>query len=277
MVGIIDVGGGLRGIYGAGILDYCLDNNIEFDMCVGVSAGAANMISYIAGQKGRNYLYYNEYAFRKEYISLSNFRHTGSYLDLDYVYGELSNRGGENPLDYPEVAKTDKKLVVVATNAKTGRPKYFGLDDIQQDNYDIFKASACVPIANKPYEIQGIPYFDGGVADPIPVEYALDHGCDKVVVILTKPRDFYRQTATDQIWAKMIEHAYPRFAQTMSMHAQTYNDQLDLAKLYEAEGKVQILAPSNTATMGTFDKDRQKLDDLYHQGYKDAEKIRFYR
>ena len=98
--GVIDVGGGLRGVYAAGIFDYCLDENIQFDLCIGVSAGSANVTSYIAGQKKRNYAFYTEYPFRKEYMSLRNFLFKKSYLDLDYVYGTLSNADGENPLDY---------------------------------------------------------------------------------------------------------------------------------------------------------------------------------
>ncbi len=99
--GIIDVGGGLRGIYGAGVLDRCLEENVHFDCCIGVSAGSANMTSYVAGQKGRNKPFYDEYSFRKEYMSVKNLLEKHSYLDLSYVYGTLSNRAGENPLDYP--------------------------------------------------------------------------------------------------------------------------------------------------------------------------------
>lgn len=85
--GIIDVGGGLRGIYGAGVLDRCLEEGIHFDCCIGVSAGSANMSSYIAGQHGRNKPFYDEYSFRKEYMSVKNLVQKHSYLDLGYVYG----------------------------------------------------------------------------------------------------------------------------------------------------------------------------------------------
>ena len=97
--GIIDVGGGLRGIYGAGVLDRCMEEGVRFDCCIGVSAGSANMSSYVAGQHGRNKPFYQDYSFRKEYMSVGNLVRKHSYLDLEYVYGALSNRGGENPLD----------------------------------------------------------------------------------------------------------------------------------------------------------------------------------
>ena len=98
-IGVIDVGGGYRGIYAAGVLDYCMDQNITFDLGIGISAGSANLASYAAGQKGRNYRFYTEYGFRKQYASLGNFIRKKSYIDMDYVYGTLSNHDGESPLN----------------------------------------------------------------------------------------------------------------------------------------------------------------------------------
>lgn len=98
--GVIDVGGGLRGIYAAGVLDYCMDHGIRFDLGVGISAGSANLASFAAGQKRRNHQFYTEYAFRKQYMSVRNFIFRRSFIDMDYVYGTLSCSNGENPLDY---------------------------------------------------------------------------------------------------------------------------------------------------------------------------------
>lgn len=102
-LGIIDVGGGTRGIYGAGVFDRLLEEGITCDYFIGVSAGAANGASYLAGQAYRNYRFYNDYAFRKEYMSLRNFIRTGSYIDLDYVFSYLTNSNGEDPLDYKAI------------------------------------------------------------------------------------------------------------------------------------------------------------------------------
>lgn len=97
------LGGVLWGVYAAGVWDYCLDADIRFDLGIGVSAGSANIASYIAGQKKRNCTFYTEYPFRKEYMSIKNFITKRSYLDLDYIDGTLSNSGGENPLDYQKI------------------------------------------------------------------------------------------------------------------------------------------------------------------------------
>lgn len=161
--GIVDVGGGLRGIYAAGVLDYCMDQNIRFDFGIGVSAGSANLASYAAGQRGRNYQFYTEYAFRKEYMSLSNFIFKKSFVDMDYVYGTLCNADGENPLDYPALRDNPMEFFVVATDAFTGQAKYFDKSDIQQDDYNILKASFSIPFVCKPYTVQGKAYYDGAL------------------------------------------------------------------------------------------------------------------
>ena len=119
-LGVVDVGGGMRGMYTAGVLDYCLEAGIKFDCCIGVSAGSANLISYLAGQHGRNYKFYYEYSFRKKYMGLGNFLFSGSYFNLNYIYGTLANSGGEYPLDYDAYKKNPADFFVVAEDAVSG-------------------------------------------------------------------------------------------------------------------------------------------------------------
>ena len=170
--GVIDVGGGLRGIYGAGVLDRCLEEDLRFDLCIGVSAGSANMASYLAGQHGRNKPFYDEYSFRREYMSVHNLIRKHSYLDLGYVYGTLSNAGGENPLDYAALARSPAELCVVAANAQNGEAQYFTKADLHPDDYRVLMASCCIPVIDQPCVIDGVPYFDGGLADARPESLA---------------------------------------------------------------------------------------------------------
>ena len=160
---MVDVGGGLRGIYACGVLDRCLEEGVTFDLGIGVSAGSANLITFFAGQRGRNFRFYTEYAQRPEYMSLKNFLKKRSYVDLDYVYSTLSNSDGEDPLDYEAFAKNPAEFLVVATNAETGEGKYFDRTDIRQDCYDVMKASSTLPVVCRPYPIGGQLYFDGAL------------------------------------------------------------------------------------------------------------------
>lgn len=274
--GVIDVGGGLRGIYAAGVLDYCMDNSIRFDLGIGISAGSANLASYAAEQRGRNYKFYTEYAFRWRYMSIRNFIAKGSFIDMDYVYGTLCRADGECPLDYPALRDNPMDFHVVAANALTGETKYFDKNDIQQDNYDIFKASSSIPFVNKPYAIQGIPYYDGALGDTIPIEKAFQLGCDRVVVLLTKPENVLRSSGKDEKLAAGIRKKYPLAAERIRQRAQRYNDGVTLAKEYAKQGKALIVAPDNTCGVDTLKKDKAALQKLYEKGYQDGQKITEY-
>ena len=270
---IIDVGGGLRGIYAAGIMDCCMEEKIHFDMGIGVSAGSANIAFYTAGQEGRNYLFYTEYSSRKEYMSLGNLIHNGSYIDMDYIYGSLSNKGGENPLDYPAIAANPAKFIIVATNALTGDASYFDKSDMTQDNYDVIKASCSIPLVCPPYIVNGTPYYDGALSDPIPVKKAFSMGCDKVVLILTRPKDFRRKPGKDRLIARGIRRKYPMAAARMEQRAANYNSQLDKAVRLEQEGRLLIIAPDDTCGMDTLTRDREAMERFYKKGLQDGEAI----
>ena len=133
-IGIIDVGGGMRGIYGAGIMDRFMEEGITFDYSIGVSAGSANLSSYLSRQTKRNYKYYAEYAFRWQYMSFRSWIVTGNYLNLEYIYGSpLTNSDGECPLDFKSLMDNPMEFEIVATDSATGKPVYFSKNDMKQD------------------------------------------------------------------------------------------------------------------------------------------------
>ena len=270
MIGVVDVGGGERGVYGAAVLDWCMENGVQFDFCVGVSAGAANLFSYTAGQIGRNFAFYTTYSFRPEYMGLGLYARTREYTDLDYIYGGLSNSDGDYPLDYEAMVNSGKKFIIVATDAHSGLPVYFTMDDMSQDDYAPVKASSALPLVNKPYPVNGRLCYDGGLSDPIPVRRALEAGCEKVVLILTRPRDQYRDPIDDLRFVRMLAPKRPRIAEALANRAGLYNLQLDLAKKYEREGKVLIVAPDDISGMKTLTKDLNAIESLYAKGYADA-------
>ena len=167
-IGILDVGGGMRDIYGAGIFDYLIEKEIEIPYCIGVSAGSANIASYISKQKGRNFRFYEDYSFDKQYMSFKNYLKNGSYLDLDYIYGTLSNTDGKDAWNFEKAMESKQEMVVVSSDANTGKPVYFSKKDYKKDDYGMLKSSSNVPIVNKAYKWRGYELYDGGVCDPIP-------------------------------------------------------------------------------------------------------------
>lgn len=272
-IGVIDVGGGYRGIYAAGVLDYCMDHGIRFDLGIGVSAGSANLISYAAGQARRNYRFYTEYGLRKEYAGLRNFLFKRSFIDLDYVYGTLSNSDGEDPLDYAAAAKSPMKFFAVATEAVTGNAKYFNMSDISQDDYSVLKASCAIPFVCHPYAVGDTLYYDGALADPVPIEKAFLLGCDQVVVLLTLPEDTVRTPDQDLKLAARIRKKYPLAAEKLAQRANRYQKGVALAKSYAESGKALIVAPDDTCGVSTLSRDAGALRRLYEKGYQDGGKI----
>lgn len=270
---IVDVGGGMRGIYAAGVLDYCIDNRITFDVGIGVSAGSANIASFIAGQRGRNYVFYTEYPRRRAYMSLHHFLHDHSYLNLDYIYGTLSNAGGENPLDYAAMMDSPMEFIAVATNAETGEPVYLGKADMQQDDYSVLKASCAIPFVCHPYPVGGLACYDGGLSDTVPIQKAFDLGCDKVVLLLTKPLDQPQNTGLDETLARLIQKTYPASARRLQLRAKQYCDGLALAKEYAAQGRLCIIAPDDTCGVDTLTRNREASRRFYTKGYRDGAKL----
>lgn len=271
--GVVDVGGGLRGIYAVGVFDYCMDHGIGFDLGIGVSAGSANLASYGAHQRGRNHQFYTEYSFRSQYMSLHNFIRKKSFIDMDYVYGTLSRSDGENPLDYPALRDNPMELYVVATDARTGQARYFDKSWIHQDDYSIFKASCAIPFVCKPYEVAGVPYYDGALGDPVPVQKAFELGCDAVVLILTKPEHELRTADKDKKLAARIRRKYPAAAEKLCQRAERYNGEVAAAQELARQGRVVIISPDDTCGVSTLKKDKVSLQRLYEKGYADAEKI----
>ena len=270
MTGIIDVGGGMRDIYGAGVLDCFLDNSISFDVCIGVSAGGANLASFLAGQRGRTYSFYAEYAARKDYMSFRNLFKDGSFFNLEYIYSYLSNEDGENPLDFDRFAENSSDYFTVATNAETGKSEYLPKNSILKNNLWALKASCAMPVACQPFNYDKKIYFDGGVSDPIPVEKAFELGCDKVYVII--PRPAAKKTREFSSYMKPFLKNYPQVLDLMKHRPEIYNKKLDTLNEYIKSGKVILIAPENDFGVNMMTRDRKKLDAFYKKGYADAAK-----
>lgn len=272
MIGVIDVGGGNRGAFGAGVLDYCLDKGIQFDYCIGVSAGSANCVSYIAGQKGRNLRFYTNYNISKDAISIRNRLKYHSMLNLDFIFRTVSNEDGEDPLNYDAFVRSGQALRIVATDAETGRPVFFDKNDVERNNYRTLCASCNLPVVNRAYQLKGKAYYDGGLSDPIPVDRALRDGCDKVVVILTLPKNYFRDDLRDRRVARFVR-AYPRIRESIIKRSAVYNRQLKHLLDLEREGKVLIVAPRVKAEMDTLGRDKDVIEKLYYEGCDNAAPI----
>ena len=232
------------------------------------------MSSYLSRQRGRGKKGYLEYAFEKDYMSLRNYIKTGSFINLDYVYSTLANDDAEYPFDYDSLVESKSEFVVVATDAKEAKPVYFTKKDLIKNDYGILKASSCIPIACKAYNWRGTEYFDGAITDPIPIERALQDGCTKIVIVLTRPVD-YRKVDKKRSFFRKLEKKYPKLVDKLCHRCELYNTDLDkIKKDYLPNGNILLIGPDDVCGVGTLKFNKKSLERLYEKGYNDGNKIK---
>ena len=268
--GLVLEGGGMRGIYTVGALDVFLDEEISFDYIIGVSAGAGNAVSYISKQRGRGYRCDMDYIHDERYMGKKPMREEKSVFGLHFIYDILPTE--LEPLDFDAFYADSAEFITVATDAATGKAVYFGKEHIKNKDTTVLKASASLPIFSPPISYQGKLYFDGGVADSIPVRRAVEDGCDRLVIILTKPRGYRKKPmAFPHLNATLLKD-YPKVVEAMEARYKVYNDSLDYAYALEKEGKAVIIAPEYPLSVDKFTSDSEKLEHCYLEGMRDTKK-----
>lgn len=273
MTGLIDVGGGMKCAYSAGLYDYFMDNGIEFDYYLGVSAGSMNLLSYIADERGRNIKMYRMAAEGNEYLSLSSLVHNGTYMNYEKVSEDFYSEDGYDPFNYHAFYSSEKPFVVSATDAEKGRTVYFDRSHMQdrESIIRIVSASCCIPVASKPINIDGKEYFDGGLAEPIPFRKAFDDGCDRIVVVLSAPADQKREKLPGvNLIGPAVLKDYPQINEVIEDRHAVYNYLIRCIKEYELQGRALLLSPEDIPGAFTLVKDLEVIDKLYDNGYRDG-------
>lgn len=268
-VGLVLEGGGMRGLYTSGVLDYFLDQKIFVDYVIGVSAGACNGVSYLSKQKGRNYRVNTNYVSDKRYLSLSNFIKTKSLFGMDFIFDEIPHQ--LDLFDYETFLSSPSEYKLGVTDVLTGRPVYFDKTHLDHDS-TILKASSSIPVFSPIIEYQNGLYLDGGTTDSIPVKQALKDGCDHVIIVLTRDRNYIKKPESFRFIYSKVLKAYPNLIQALDNRHLMYNETLKFIKELEQQGKATIIAPSSPLEISRFEKDVSKLKNIYELGYSDASK-----
>ena len=266
-------GGGQLGVYGVGALRCFFDRGVTFPYYIGVSAAAANLASHLAGHRDRTLRFYAEYAARREYMGLRRWLWDGSFVDLMYVYDTITGPGGEDPINYDVLCACPDEIRVVATDAATGRAAYFDNEAFARRECRALMASCALPVYCRPVELDGRFYFDGGVADSLPVEHALSEGCQRVVAILNRPPGFVKQPEKGRSLYSLVLRKYPAIAEALRRRHEGYMRSLRLLEQMEREGRAVLVRPRAPLPMHTFTrKPRELIERVCGMGYEDAEK-----
>lgn len=269
MTGLVLEGGANRTYYTIGILDAFLDNGIETQMLVGVSAGIANGISYISRQRGRGLELGMKYISDKRYMGMKYFFKKGnkSYYNIDFVFRDIPER--ELPFDYASYKNFTGDVYAVVTNLETACPEYIKVDDYNE-SWKVILASCALPFMFSPVEINGRYYMDGGCSNPLPVKFAYDYGCDKVITVLTREREYRKQKDNESIMSSFFFRKNKVFANVLKNRSKVYNESREYIFNKENEGSAFVFAPKDTKLWKRTEKSPQMLKKMYDEGYNDA-------
>ena len=267
--GLVLEGGGMRGVFTNGALDYFMDHHIEFTYCVAVSAGACNGLSYMSRQRGRAKMTNIDMLEKYRFIGMKYIWSQHSILDLRTIYDTIPNH--ILPFDYDTCFANPMTFEMVTTNCLTGKPHYLTETASPQRLITVVKASSSLPFCCPIVRVDGEPMLDGGIVDSIPVKRAIATGHPFNVVILTRNRGF-RLKGHDHKIPKYIYKNYPHLRDALSKRISTYNAQMELVEQLEDQGKILAIRPLKPMEVGRLESNLTKLTTLYEEGYTCAKK-----
>ena len=264
--GLVLEGGGMRGIYTAGVLDLFMDQGVDFDGVIGVSAGAIHGCSFLSKQRGRNIRYYKKYCRDWRFMSLRNLLFTGDIAGEKFCYHTLPEK--LDPYDYKAFNNNPAEFYVGCSNVETGKPEYLRLTDMKRQ-IDYLRASASLPLVSKIVNAGGKKLLDGGCTDSIPVKAFMKLGYERNAVVLTRHKG-YRKEAEGTGLTELVYRRYPAFVKAVKERPAVYNRTLDEIEALENSGQAFVIRPSRPLAIGRMEKDPKKLQRVYELGYQDA-------
>ena len=260
-------GGGMRGQYASGAMDFFLREGIFFPYVIGVSAGISNAASYVSGQLERNRQVFTRFAGDPRYFSWRNWITQGNPFGMDFIYRELPNH---LPFDYAAFDSAPVRFRIGTTDCETGKAVYFDKGAVKLE--DALLASSSLPLVGRMARVNGRLYLDGGIADPIPFRQAEVDGFSRRVVLLTRNRGFRKSGPGPAVRAaiQLKYRHFPALGQAIANQHETYNRAMDELEAAEAVGKLLVIRPSKPLVVGRYSQDRAQLEQLYQNGKTDA-------
>jgi predicted patatin/cPLA2 family phospholipase len=263
-------GGGMRGVFTCGVLDYLMDRRITFPYAVGVSAGAGNGLSYLSGQRGRAKYSNIDLLEKYHYIGVKHIWNHHSIIDQDLLYRRFPE--SILPYDYEAAMANPMRFEMVTTDCHTGRACYFESHTDERRMLDICKASGSLHYVCPIAYVDARPMLDGGIVDSIPVERAFRLGYRRAVVVMTRNLG-YRTSGRDVRVPHFVYTRYPRLRVALSNRLRCYDEQLALVERLEQEGHILVVRPQKPLEVDRITTDPKKLTALYEEGYACAAQV----
>ena len=269
-LGLVLEGGGMRGVYTAGVLDFFMDHDIYTDGVIGVSAGACHACSYVSKQRGRAFRTNTAYMHNKEYMGVHSFLKSGNLFNPDFLFDKIPNE--LDLYDYDTFHKSGIPFYAVASNLETGKAEYLQCINFHNDVVYV-QASASLPLLAQIVEVNDKKLLDGGVCDSIPIKAFQRMGYQKNIVVLTQCKEYRKGKNNLLPILRKVYKQYPLFLEQLEQRHINYNRTLNELSLMEKRGEVFIIRPSTPVTIGRLEKNYKVLEALYHQGYEDAKAL----
>lgn len=268
-LGLVLEGGGMRGIYTAGVLDEFLKEGIKFNAVIGVSAGILHAISFVSEQYGRDARYYVKYRNDPRFLSFRSLIRTGNICETEFCYHELPDKLAK--FDYERFARNTSftEVYSVCSNLENGQAEYIRIRDVKKE-VDAIRASASLPLVSQIVNYKGMKLLDGGTCDSIPVKALENRGFDRNVVILTRPYGYVKKEDKSLSLMKHVYKNYPDYIEAARTRHIRYNETLRYIDIRKVEGKVLPIYPSRDLNVSRSDKDIDKIKKLYKLGRFDA-------
>ena len=263
-------GGGMRGVFTSGVLDWMIDHDITFPYLVGVSAGSSNALSFAAHQRGRGKYIFADLQVERHYLGVRNIWRHHSIMDMDLLYRELPETIW--PYDYEAYRANLMRVESVATDCLTGEAVYLEEKEDSARIIDIVKASSSLPFVCPIAYVDGRPMLDGGITDSIPLQHALDQGYEHIIVVLTRHKGYRKEEKEVKI-PHFIYARYPKLREAIRTRAMRYNKQVELVERLEREGRITVIRPDNPVEVARIETDLNKMNKLYQHGFEVAERV----
>lgn len=266
MPALILEGGTFRPIFSAGVMDALLEENLMFDYVIGVSAGITNGISYLSRQKGRNLAVLTHYRNDRRYIGVRNFFKCKSLFGLDFVYEQIPQK--YEPFDWQTFHAYTGTALVGVTNARTGACEYKNAMEMDR-RCTMLRATCAIPFFFPTIEMDGVPYYDGGICDPIPIRKAQADGQKRHLIVLTRPQGYRKGLSrANRAAARALQRKYPAIsAQLLTRHTH-YNETVAYCEELAQQAGTVLLRPAYP--LKSFEKDVDVLSQSYRHGYETA-------
>lgn len=266
--GLVLEGGGMRGVYTAGVLESFLDHGLSFPYVIGVSAGACNAASYLSQQKGRNRRVNLEYISDSRYLSLKNYIKKRELFGMDFIFNEIPSK--LIPFDFESFYQNNTEFVIGTTDCESGEPVYFNKSEYGPDMLTVLKASSSLPFVSQEIFYKERYLLDGGISDSIPLKKAKSDGFEKNVVVLTRNEGYTKKPSRFGFLVKKRYPQYPGLQRALTRRYQMYNDTINEIIQEEKKGKLLIIRPSSPIKVGRLERSAARLEELYKLGYEDG-------